>query len=445
MKTRMKDIPLVWLFAAALITAPFCSLAQSPDSSSAVKVDVPASEAEGSTPTLSGYPEASGMEMGDSVTEDLAQDDRDLGGVLSFPRVEKFFQPWFDWKRNLNDKYGLKLQMSYQALYQEADESPGEDIAAAGRGEINGSWTLLGRGTKNPGMLTFRLEHRQAYGSKIPPSKLGAQFGSVTQTGSGFSDFGTNLSELAWRQTVLDGKLKIGFGKISALGWYNGMILSSPKRGFQNTALLSSLTKPAVGRGLGLVGGLRIGSNYGLVAGIHDANAKTAENPFDSIDEWEFFKSLEFRWLPTTYDRRRWDQVRLHVWQVDEREKAGIPSGQGVTFTATKLINDRWMPFLLGGYSSGGGPIFKADVLAGVGIGFNTRHRAARDVLGFGVGWGRPPDESLQDQITSEIFYRFTLVQNFVITPSVQYIINPAKNPEETEVTVLSLRGRLTF
>lgn len=250
---------------------------------------------------------------------------------------------------------------------------------------------------------------------------------------------------MAWRQKLLDGKLQFATGKLSALGWYNGYVLFSPKRGFQNTALLSSLTKPAVGRGLGLVGAWRTGSNHGLVAGIHDANAKTAENPFDSIGEGEFFKSMEFRWIPTTHDRRRWDQVRLQVWHVDERKQAGVTSGQGVTFTATHLINDRWMPFLLGGYSNGGGPIFKVDILGGVGIGFNAVHRAARDVLDIGVGWGRPPDDSLQDQITSEIFYRFTLVKNFVITPSVHYIINPARNPEETEVMVLSYRGGITF
>ena len=91
-------------------------------------------EAENSTPTLSGYSQASGLESGDSVTEDLAEDDRNLGSVLRFPRAQKFFQTWFDWKRSLNEQYGLKLQMSYQALYQEADESFGEDTAAAGRG-----------------------------------------------------------------------------------------------------------------------------------------------------------------------------------------------------------------------------------------------------------------------------------------------------------------------
>ena len=398
-----------------------------------------------SVPTKSGFTESSSLEMGDSVTDDLAQDDRDLGSVLRFPRFERFFQPYFDWKRRLNEKYGLKLQMSYQALYQEANNSPGEDEAAAGRGEIQGSWTLVGRGTKNPGKLTFRLENRQAFGSKIPPTQLGRQFGSSAPVGSGFSDFGTALTELAWRQALLDGRLKLIAGKISATSWYNAHALASPKRGFQNTALQSSISKATPGRGIGGGAAVRLGSHFIALAGIHDANGSTPNNPFDTIDEGEFFQSLEVRWYPTTFDRGRWDQVRFQIWHQDEREAAGVPSGQGATFLASHLFNDRWMPFILGGVSDVEATIYDADLVAGIGVGFNTVHRAARDVLGFAVGWGSPSDDNLQEQITSEVFYRFQLVERLAFTPSAQYIVNPTNNPEETEVWIVGLRGRLTF
>ena len=85
------------------------------------------------------------------------------------------------------------------------------------------------------------------------------------------------------------------------------------------------------------------------------------------------------------------------------------------------------------------------DVVAGVGLAFNTKHRAARDVLAFAVGWGRPSDDALQEQYTSELFYRFQLVERLAITPSVQFIVNPAANPDRTNVWVLGLRARVTF
>ena len=86
----------------------------------------------GAEPTKSGYTQGASLEGADSVTEDLAQDDLALGSVLRFPRVEQFFDPWFDAKRWLNEKYGLRLQMSYQLLYQFADETPVDNDAAAG-------------------------------------------------------------------------------------------------------------------------------------------------------------------------------------------------------------------------------------------------------------------------------------------------------------------------
>ena len=396
-------------------------------------------------PTRSGFTEGAQLEGGDSVTEDLARDDKDLGSVLTFPRIDQFFKPWFDAKRKLNDKYGLKIQLSYQALYQTTDADTEEDEAAAGRGEFQGTWTLLGRNTKNPGFLSFRVENRHTLGTEIPPTQLGAQFGSAAPTGSGFSDFGSALTELAWRQTLLDGRLKFIGGKISATSWYNTFAFASAKTGFQNLALRTSLSKPGPGRGIGGGAATRIGDRFVALAGIHDANARTPDNPFDTIDEGEFYKSLEVRWFPTSFDRRRWDQVRVQLWHQDEREEAGVPSGQGVTFTASQLFNDFWMPFVIGGFSDGDASTYESDLVVGVGFGFNTVHRAARDVLALAVGWGKPADDSLQEQYTSEVFYRFQLVSNLAVTPSVQYIVNPASNPEETGVWVVGLRGRLTF
>jgi len=392
----------------------------------------------------SGFGEGSALEGGDSVTEDIHHDDISAGSIFRFPGEP--LKPWFDTKRRLNEKYGLKLNFSYQALYQEADISTDDDEAAAGRGEINGSWILVGRGTKNTGRLTFRLENRTTLGTNIPPTKLGNQFGSGTLVGTGFSDFGSNLSELGWRQSLLDGNLRFVFGKISAVSWYGGHAFSSPKRGFQNTAILSSNTRAFPGRGIG--GGIayRFTPNYVALVGIHDANAKTTEDPFDTIDQKEFLQSFEFRWYTTTAERARWDQVRLNLWHQDTREQDGVPESYGMNLVASKLMfNDKVMPFLLAGVSDGNASLFRKDIAVGVGFGFNTTQSKARDVLAGGIAWGDPSDSTLQEQITGEVYYRFQLLDNIAITPSIQVIKNPVANPDETTVAVAGLRFRVTF
>lgn len=396
--------------------------------------------------TYSGYSaNPKSLEGGDSVTEDLSLDDENVGAVLEFPKVEAFFQPFFDWKKRLNDRYGLKLQFSYQTLYQTTPDDVPQQDAFAGRGQIQGSWALLNRGTQNEGMVTFRLENRTSYDGDLPPSQFGYQFGSVTPTGTGFSDFGFAVTELAWRQSLADGNFKFILGKISAISWYNVHALSSSMRGFQNTGLQSSLSKPAPGRGFGMGFGAELTPHFVVVAGIHDANAKTAEDPFDTIGEGEFYHSVELRYLPSTPDRWRFDQLRLQFWHQDALKDKGVPESHGMTVAASRLIDDRYFLFGFGGLSDGNATLFEVDAAAGFGIAFDTRHRAARDVLGIGASWGKPANDALREQYTGELFYRFQLVERVALTPSLQYIRHPAADPMRDDAVLFGLRTRLTF
>lgn len=384
------------------------------------------------------------LEGRDSIVQDLYQDDLDTGSVFKINALDGVLDPWWGFKRQLKENYGLKLQLSYQSLRMELSDSPGKDRAAARRFEFQGAWAAYGRGTPNPGVITFRVEYRDTLGSAIAPSKLSGQIGSAGLIGTGFSDFGWAFRELAWRQSIGD-RWKFATGKISAVGWYGGHALSSPKRGFQNSALEASKTRPFPGRGLGFVAGVRLSEQWGLIAGIHDANARSNDNPFDTIDEGEFFQTVEFHFFPTTFERHRWDQVRVQLWHQDERTEAGIESGQGINFVASKLFADRYMPFAFGGYSDGGGAQMEVDFAVGMGLTFDTHKRAAKDVLALGVNWGRPANENFQDQTTIELFYRFPLLQNIAFTPSLQYINDPIAAPEETDTWVFGFRWRMTF
>ena len=50
-------------------------------------------------PTRSGYTHGDTLEGAGGVTDDLAQDDVDVGAVFTFPTIQNFFVPWFDWKK----------------------------------------------------------------------------------------------------------------------------------------------------------------------------------------------------------------------------------------------------------------------------------------------------------------------------------------------------------
>jgi porin len=70
---------------------------------------------------------------------------------------------------------------------------------------------------------------------------------------------------------------------------------------------------------------------------------------------------------------------------------------------------------------------------------------ARSDLLGFGVSRGEPFEGGQKDQYTAELFYRWQLSQNLAITPDIQYLRNPALNPDESSILVLGIRVRLTL
>jgi len=83
----------------------------------------------------------------------------------------------------------------------------------------------------------------------------------------------------------------------------------------------------------------------------------------------------------------------------------------------------------------------ETNISAGIARYF-SKHR---DLIGLGVGWGQPSDNSLHDQYTAELFCRLHLTQRLAITPDAQMIIDPALNHDEDVIGVFGLRVRLTF
>ena len=138
------------------------------------------------------------------------------------------------------------------------------------------------------------------------------------------------------------------------------------------------------------------------------------------------------------------DNMHVTFWQVDESD-AGTPDGWGVSASASSKIGDKWMPFLRGGWAHDGGSPLEGSV--SVGVGYQPDN--SDDLLAVGLNWGRPNHDTygtdLDDQFTSEIFYRWQAEKHLQITPSVQLLANPALNPDDDFIAVFGLRARVVF
>jgi porin len=98
------------------------------------------------------------------------------------------------------------------------------------------------------------------------------------------------------------------------------------------------------------------------------------------------------------------------------------------------------MAFFRAGWSDGGVPLANRTGTIGVMYRFFKR-----DLLGIGFNWSEPSNDDLRDQYSTEVFYRFQFAQNLALTPSLQWLVDPALNPEEDQIFVWGMRMRLTL
>lgn len=393
--------------------------------------------------TKSGYEDIHPFGGPSSTGAQLEEDNEVKVPLLRFPAIDNALRPWFDWKGKLNKDYGFSFGLDYTALGQVVNNSPGEDNAAGGIFRFFGNWTVIGRDSGNTGSIVFKVENRHRLGTDIAPQNLGFEAGYLGITGTAFSDYGWGLTNLYWKQRLNQGRISFIAGAVDVTDYLDIYGLINPWTQFQNLVFLTDPTIPAPNQGLGAAFGAMATDNIYVVGGLADTNGDPTE-PGDWFDTFfndhEYFYHFEVGWT-SSQERIYLDNIHLTGWYADEREDAQVEDGWGLAFSAAWFVDDTWMPFLRAGYSDDGGALLEASVSAGVGYHF----KESKDLIGFGLNWGRPPDSGLDDQYTAEVFYRLQLVQNLAITPDVQLIFNPALNPDEDTLWVFGLRARLAL
>ena len=190
--------------------------------------------------------------------------------------------------------------------------------------------------------------------------------------------------------------------------------------------------------GLGFVAAYAFDDQWSIRGSISDANAAVDKiDPFKSGSE--FFSFVQLDWQPTIKSRFT-HNAHITLWRVDERKDAGVPESQGVTFGANWTFNEKTMPFIRAGWSEGGAPLMNKIVTLGV---IQRFHRS--DLMGIGFNWGDPSNKALRHQYTTELFYRWQMAENIAITPSVQWLHDPALNTEKDDLWVFGMRVRFSL
>ena len=380
-----------------------------------------------------------------SVPGQLDDDARNVNSLSG----RTFLQNYFNWKDGVKEKYGLDFSVDYTMGFLGASNTIGtEDGFSGGAVRLFGTWDLTGRETGNTGSFVFKIENRHRY-SDIPPSGTASQIGYVGLILPVLSDIGTRLTNLYWRQNLKQGRVEIIGGMIDTTDWVDVYALASPWTGFYNFALATGGASIPVpdDAALGVYVNAMLSENLYIIGGFADSNADST-HPFDGFDTFfndhEYFKTLELGWV-SSRERFYLDNMHVTYWHADEREAASVASGWGVNFSYSRSFDEKWMPFFRGGYAKDGGTLLQKTLSTGLGYHWGENN----SLLGLGFNWGQPNEDTfgpdLDDQYAVELFARLQVLRILQITPDIQYIRNPARNPDADHSWVFGVRARLIF
>jgi len=368
------------------------------------------------------------------------EDDRIKRPVFRVGEYDDKLHRWFDWKGRVNERHGLQLSGHYVTLYQLLSDSlTEEDNAWSGLLRLTAEWDLVGRGTENHGGFVLTLDQRHAF-TDVAPSDLGFEAGYAGVTGTLMSGVETVIVNLNWAQALNESRAGLLIGRFDPSDYMNVLGYANPWTSFQNLAVLleASVAFPDASWGAGA--GSWIGDQWWVSGTVNDANGALTDDLELFEGGSELFSQLSWGWSPSKEDRFL-KSVTMSAWHVDDRDEAGIEEAEGLTFSTNWTWSNTWMIFFRAGYSDGAAPIYNQSAT----VGFMRRFNYRSDLTGVGINWGDPPDDALGDQLTVEAFYRIQIAQNLAITPSVQYLKDPALNPVDDEIWVTGLRLRATY
>jgi len=350
-------------------------------------------------------------------------------------------------KRRLAERTGLNLGVDYNLLAHQVSESQGPHEALGSALRFYGHWDLVGRNDPgNTGSLVFKVEHRTALGTELPPQTLLPSAGVAAVSGPTFGDNGGMLTNLYWTQALADNRFAFNIGVVDPTDYLDVYALVNAWTDFNNLAFSTNPTMFLPNQGLGAVARWMFTDKLYAVGGFADANSDPhrPDEFFDSFGEGEYFYHLELGWIGS-WAQRYSDNTHLTLWSVDDREAVGMEGGWGATVSWSRVYGGKWIPFLRGGWSDSGGTLLDRSVSAGFGYAVDDQDT----FFGFGATWGQAPESTAggerRDQYLFETYYRTHIVGSVSIVPSVQYVSDPAWNPELSNLWLLALRLRAVW
>ena len=381
-----------------------------------------------------------------SITAQFEEDEEWKDSLFRLPRVEQTLKPWYDFKTELSEEHGLNFGLSFTHLYQWASDTVGSENDASGfELMLDGTWTVAGRETDSPTMIGFQFSYLDTLGTELPPSGLFKSVGSLYPTAAAFGETDPAVSQL-WVQQIFENRWGFRVGKMFPITAYDFFPLKNFRTDFVDAMNVADLVIPLPSYGFGGFVMYRPQPNSYVRLGLHDANADVEKSVVDTY-EGEIFKIAEFGFDSGLMDRVPGrppsGDIHISLWHQDERDDAAVADGWGFVTSGSQRFG-RYLPFLRYGYADAGadGPTPMKHSING-GVAMDNVFGQKNDRVGVSLTWSDPSNKALDNQGALDTYYRIQLTEEIAISPTLQFIIDPVRNPDEDQIFVLGIRTRI--
>jgi porin len=385
-----------------------------------------------------------------SIYEQFRRDRESKEYLFQIPGAHLVTNPWSDLRTYLDEKFGFRPAFSFTHLYQWASDSVGsEDDASGYEVNVDATWTVFGRENNSPTMVGFEFLYRDKLGTNLPPVALFTQAGSLYPTTVAFAEIDPSVGQL-WLQQIIKNRFGFRIGKYFPVAAYDFFPLKNFRTDFVDGIHAANLIIPLPDRGIGGFVMYRPRPNIYVRLGVHDANADGEKVGFSSLfNDGELFKIAEVGFDPGFMERipgrPPFGDVHVSLWHQDKRSDDGVDKGWGFVVSGSQRFG-RFLPFFRYGFSDSGrrGPA-PIDHMVNLGVAIDNIFGQSNDRIGIGLTWSRPADGALDDQGALDAFYRVEVTPQIAVSPTLQLILNPVRNPDKDVVWILGVRSRFTF
>ncbi len=363
-------------------------------------------------------------------------------GLFEFDLLESPIRSYLNWADQLERDTGLRLHFAYTTVFQQASNGPGDRTRFSGDLDLMSSWTLVGRGTKDRGVLVATGEYRHQIGWENP-NALRGDIGTLQRTTGGFDDREWAVRDVYWIQHLFDDRLRLLAGRSDVSDLVGAHRLQGINSSFSNRAFSAdSTTAYPGGHVMSASASVRPVDWFYITGGGANGYGRSTINDMQYLDEGEFFTFGEIGFTPTIKDMGR-GRYSVLFWHMDERELINSPSDEGFTVVLEQDLDERLHVFARYG-SADSGAITGIETSAQAGLGYRGLLGSPDNLTAAAFGYSEPSGAGRDEKVV-EVFHRFQVSQHVQMSAGIQGIFDPTNAPDDDALAVFTFRVRVAF